>query len=188
VGLGNPGETYKDTPHNVGQRALDLVASSLSTTLTTETDAMVARVDHASGTCYLVKPLTKMNATGAVLQRLGEKLGFGAEHCILLQDDVDLPLAKVRTRMSGGDGGHRGVRSVLEAFQSQAACRVKIGVGRPAQGTEMAGHVLGAFEPAELVAIDRACAEAASRALELAGIRQRTHGRGMPAIAVPEGL
>jgi aminoacyl-tRNA hydrolase len=173
VGLGNPGESYQDTPHSVGQRALELVAGSLGATLTTEADAMVARVDHASGTCYLVKPLTMMNTTGTVLQRLGETLGFGAENCILLQDDADLPLGKVRTRMTGGDGGHRGVRSVLEAFQSQAACRVKIGVGRPARGTEMARHVLAAFEPTELLTVDRACAEAASRAIERAGIAQQ---------------
>ena len=167
VGLGNPGERYERTPHNVGQRALDVLARSLGVMFAPDDEAMVARVDHPAGTCYLVKPLTAVNAAGPVLRRLAQRLGFAAETCILLHDDIDLPVGAVRVRMDGGDGGHRGVRSVLEAFESFAVRRVKIGVGRPAQGDHVARHVLDAFDPVELAAIDKACAEAAARALGL---------------------
>ena len=168
VGLGNPGERYARTPHNVGQRALDTLARSLGATFTPDDGALIARVDRPGATCYLVKPLTNVNASGPVLRRLGRQWGLEAEDCILLQDDVDLPVGAVRVRMDGGDGGHRGVRSVLEAFESFAVRRVKIGVGRPAQRDHIARHVLDTFDPVELAAIDKACAEAAARALEVA--------------------
>jgi PTH1 family peptidyl-tRNA hydrolase len=182
VGLGNPGERYAHTPHNAGQRALDLVAGSLGATFAPDDEAMVARVEQPAGTCYLVRPLTKVNVTGPVLRRLAQRLGFTAKTCILLHDDIDLPLGAVRVRMAGGDGGHRGVRSVLDAFDSFDVPRVKIGVGRPARGDNAARHVVGAFDPADLAAIDTACAEAAARALEL-GVPS-THDAG-PQPALP---
>jgi aminoacyl-tRNA hydrolase len=169
VGLGNPGETYTDTPHNVGQRAVELLAESMSASWVAEREAMVARVEHPRGMCYLVKPLTKMNVTGPALRQLGERLGFGAAECILLQDDIDLPIGAVRMREAGGDGGHRGVRSVLEAFETFAIRRVKIGVGRPQEGADAARHVVAAFGPTELAVIDKACAQAVLRAREFAG-------------------
>jgi aminoacyl-tRNA hydrolase len=171
VGLGNPADTYVDTPHNTGQRALELLAASLDAAWTTDDDAMVARVEQPQGACYLVKPLTRMNETGPALRRLVDRLGVGADKCILLHDDVDLPIGTVRTRLGGGDGGHRGVRSVLAAFQSDAARRVKIGVGRPEHRGDVARHVLAPFDAAELPIIDKACADAAARALALAGMK-----------------
>jgi PTH1 family peptidyl-tRNA hydrolase len=86
---------------------------------------------------------------------------------VLVHDDADLALGAVRGRLKGGDGGHRGVRSILEAFRTDAIPRVKIGVGRPRQQEQLAGYVLAAFAPAERPVIDRACAEAADRVLEL---------------------
>jgi PTH1 family peptidyl-tRNA hydrolase len=182
VGLGNPGQQHEHTPHNVGQRALDLVAGSLGATFAPDDEAMVARVEQPAGTCYLVKPLTKVNVTGPVLRRLAQRLGFTAKTCILLHDDIDLPLGAVRVRMSGGDGGHRGVRSVLDAFDSFDVPRVKIGVGRPARGDNAARHVVGAFDPTDLATIDTACAEAASRAVDLAAPAPR----GRRAVSTPE--
>lgn len=170
VGLGNPDETRRDTPHNVGRRAVEALAAALGAAWTPEDDAMVASVEHAGGTCVLVTTRTPINETGVVVRRLADRLGFGAAECILLHDDIDLPVGAVRVRMHGGDGGHRGVRSVLEALQSPAARRVKIGVGRPTAPAAAASHVLGRFAAAELPLIDKACAEAAARAQDLAGI------------------
>jgi PTH1 family peptidyl-tRNA hydrolase len=179
VGLGNPGENRADTPHNVGQRALELVAASLGASWTADDEAMVARVDHPGGTCYLVKPLTAVNVTGPALHRLAERLGVGAAACLLLHDDIDLPGGSVRTRMAGGDGGHRGVRSVLDAFQTFAIRRVKIGVGRPASRSDVARHVLTPFDPTEQATLDAACAEAATRAIALSGMApSRSPGGG----------
>jgi UDP-N-acetylmuramoyl-tripeptide--D-alanyl-D-alanine ligase len=181
IGLGNPGDSAMSTPHNVGQRTVDLVAVALGARFEAAEEALVARVEQPAATWYLVKPVIRMNATGSVVISLGARLGFGAEDIILVQDDIDLPVGTVRTRMDGGDGGHRGVRSVLFALQSDAVRRVKIGVGRPAQRGDVLRHVLETFEPAEAAVVDKACAEAAKRVLDLLGIRVRSRDVGSAA-------
>lgn len=177
VGLGNPGASYEDTPHNVGHRALDLLVASLGGSFEPDDEALVARCDLPDARCYFVKTSTLMNATGPVVLRLAERLGAEPRGVILIHDDIDLPVGAVRTRMSGSDGGHRGVRSVLEAFQTFEICRVKIGVGRPRRPGEAASHVLRRLDPDALPAIDRACELAATRVRELAGIVAATHQR-----------
>jgi aminoacyl-tRNA hydrolase len=185
VGLGNPGARYTNTPHNAGQRALDLVAASLGASWTTLDEALLARVDHPGGTCYLVKPRTKMNLTGPALGRLAERLGVGAADLILLHDEIALPLGSVRTRMSGSHGGHRGVLSVLDAFETFEIRRVKIGVGRPRQDVTVERHVLSVLGPAELAVLDEACAEAATRAGQLAGVRDQRRARSTASLTAP---
>jgi UDP-N-acetylmuramoyl-tripeptide--D-alanyl-D-alanine ligase len=170
VGLGNPGVTHENTPHNVGHRVVDLLAKSMEASFERDDEAVVALINLPATRCYLVKALTPMNATGPVIGRLAQRVGAGPEHCILVHDDIDLPVGTIRTRMSGGDGGHRGVRSVLQAFQSNTVCRVKIGVGRPKGPAEAASHVLTRFDPAEGAIVDRACSDAAVRVRRLAGI------------------
>ena len=166
VGVGNPGAPYQDTPHNVGQRTLDRLAEALGGEWTREGQALVAQVERRGTTIYLIKPLTPVNATGPVLVPLAQRLGVEPPTCVLVHDDADLALGAVRGRLKGGDGGHRGVRSILEAFRTDAIPRVKIGVGRPKQQEQLAGYVLAAFAPAERPVIDQACAAAAERVLE----------------------
>ena len=161
------GEKFQDTPHNVGQRMLDLLVGSLGGEWTRMEEAMIAEVEYRGEPVYLVKPMTNVNASGPILLRLADRLGFGVAECVLVYDDIDLSLGKVRVRMRGSSGGHRGVGSVLEAFKTDSFCRVKIGVGRPEQKDQVAGHVLKAFSPAELAAIEKACVEAKDRALKI---------------------
>ena len=91
-----------------------------------------------------------MNLTGQTLKRLSETMKFSVAQCILVFDDIDLPIGKVRTRMSGSSGGHRGVASILEAFQSDRFRRIKIGVKRSSSSTS---GVLDQFEETEIVKI-----------------------------------
>jgi len=177
VGLGNPGARHDDTPHNVGQRVLDLLASTLGTTWEQERDAKLARVESGGRTVLLIKPVARMNASGPQLHALGERLGFGPSDLVLVHDDLDLPIRSVRVRMRSGDGGHRGVRSVLRAFRTDEIRRVRIGVGRPSEGQGVEDYVLKPFEAEKLRAIDEACAEAADRVLELLGRPERLRGR-----------
>ena len=129
--------------------------------------ALIAEVECQGETVYLVKPMTNVNASGPILLRLAHRLGFGPAECVLVHDDIDLSLGKMRFRMRGSSGGHRGVSSVLEAFQTDAIRRVKIGVGRPEQKNQVADHVLTAFSGVELVAIEKACVEATDRTLKI---------------------
>ena len=167
VGLGNPGAQYHDTPHNVGQRVLDSLARSLRAEWVREDQVMLARLELQGRIVYLIKPLTYVNVTGPVLLQLARQLNFTAAQCVLVHDDLDLPLGALRVRMKGGDGGHRGIGSIHRAFGSDAFGRVKIGVGRPEQTGRAAEHVLAKFTPEKLSVIDRTCSDAAQRILRL---------------------
>jgi PTH1 family peptidyl-tRNA hydrolase len=123
-------------------------------------------------TVFLIKPLTNMNAIGPSLVQLSRQLGFDAADCILVQDDIDLPLGAVRVRTAGSDGGHRGVRSILQAFGTDTLRRVKIGVRRPAQTGENSDFVVQTFAPIDLPVIARACVQAAERTLGLLGRKE----------------
>lgn len=128
---------------------------------------MVSRVEWHGQSLYLVKPVTDINHTGSVLSRLGQRFGLRPSGLILVHDDIDLPLGTVRQRMKGGSGGHRGVGSVLECFQTEALRRVKIGVGRPQRNIPAIEYVLSPFPPAAQLVIERACAVASERVLAL---------------------
>ena len=92
---------------------------------------MIMRTRWEGRSVWLMKLLTPMNDAGPTLLPLAQRLCFGLEQCILVHDDLDLPTGTVRTRMRGGAGGHRGVQSIIDAFQEDQVCRVKVGVGRP---------------------------------------------------------
>jgi aminoacyl-tRNA hydrolase len=167
VGLGNPGDRYADTPHNVGQRTVGLLAEQFGRLWATEGKARLCRIEWQGATVCLVQPLVLMNHVGAVLAEVGERLAVAPERCILVHDDLDLPLGKIRTRLNGSDGGHRGVRSVLQAFQDDTFPRVKIGVGRPPPGQTIADYVLSPIAADWRPVVDRACREAADRVLQM---------------------
>ncbi|MGH9805737.1 MAG: aminoacyl-tRNA hydrolase [Terriglobia bacterium] len=169
IGLGNPRPQFQDSPHNVGHIVIDLVAACLKATWVDEKGARVALVEHEGGTLYLIKSRTYINMTGPVVFRLSRQLRFSPADCVLVHDDMDLPLGSVRNRMSGNHGGHNGVRSVLEAFESTAFRRVKIGVGRAKQHTDQADHVVTALGPVQLPIMEKSCIEAARRVLLLLG-------------------
>jgi PTH1 family peptidyl-tRNA hydrolase len=170
VGLGNPGPGYRDTPHNVGQRALDHLASALGVSFQHEADARVAR---AGDGLVLLAPLAYMNVSGPHLLAIAERMGFGPSDLLLVHDDLDLAIGVVRARRRSGDGGHRGVRSVLQAFRTDVIQRVGIGVGRPARGQRIRDFVLTPFPAANLARVDDSCAEAADRVLERLGRPER---------------
>ena len=168
VGLGNPETEYSGTPHNIGYEIADRCVASLGLTWAASPDTWIARgVAHDQRVC-LVKMRVAMNLTGPALKKLSEQLSFGPEQCVLLYDDLDLPIGSVRTRLSGGAGGHRGVASILEAFQSAAFRRVKIGVGQTGAKLNRADYVLTAFAATDRAAIDQAILTAEAHILKLA--------------------
>ncbi|HET9923923.1 MAG TPA: aminoacyl-tRNA hydrolase, partial [Methylomirabilota bacterium] len=122
-------------------------------------------------TLYLIKPGSFMNVIGPPVARLARKFHLGPADLVIVFDDIDLPLGKVRVRLKGSAGGHNGVRSLIEAFGTDALRRVKIGVGRPGRPGEdrdrVSDHVLSPFYPEEHDTIAGACDEAADQALKL---------------------
>ena len=167
VGLGNPGPEYRDTRHNVGQRVLDLLARKLRASWRRDGSAVVARGQWRGEPVRLIKPISFMNESGPVVAKALRRVEAGPADLILVYDDIDLPLGIVRLRMKGSHGGHRGVRSVIEALGTQEIKRVKVGIGRPDQKDDVPDHVLTSFERDELPAVDAAVAEAAEKILAL---------------------
>jgi len=167
VGLGNPGPEYRDTRHNVGQRVLDLLARRLRASWRRDGSAVVARGQWRGEPVRLIKPISFMNESGPVVAKALRRVEAGPADLILVYDDIDLPLGIVRLRMKGSHGGHRGVRSVIEALGTQEIKRVKVGIGRPDQKDDLPDHVLTSFERDELPAVDAAVAEAAEKILAL---------------------
>ena len=175
IGLGNPGPEYRNTRHNVGQRVVDRVARLVHARLAREGGHQVARARWQGDVLYLVKPACFMNVSGPAVARLARRLSVGPPDLIVVFDDIDLPLSKVRARMKGSAGGHNGVRSVIEALGTDAFRRVKVGIGRPAppgqQKDLVVDHVLSPFYPDEGEVVEAACAEAADLALQLVDSR-----------------
>jgi peptidyl-tRNA hydrolase, PTH1 family len=167
VGLGNPGPEYRDTRHNIGQRVVDHLAHQLKRAWHPDGRALVARGTWRGDTLYLVKPQAFMNVSGPAVRRALQTLGAGAEDLVLVYDDIDMALGKVRTRLKGSAGGHNGVQSVIDALGTEAIRRVKIGVGRPEHKSQVPDHVLTTFDPDEGETVAAAVATAAERVLGL---------------------
>lgn len=149
-GLGNPGERYRLTRHNVGFRVVDLLADRWG--LTGEgrlrDGAAVLEVRHAEhGRVMLVKPMRYMNRSRGPLRAALRHTDVDITSDVLLvTDDIDLPLGRVRLRRSGSAGGHNGLRDVIASFGTDEFSRLRIGVGRTG---EASSHVLATFRPDE---------------------------------------
>lgn len=168
VGLGNPGETYRDTRHNIGFMVIDELARRLGLSLSKEKrwDCMLARFSGG----FLMKPLTFMNASGDAVSAVGHFHKIAPAETLVIFDDVDLPLGRLRLRTSGSAAGHNGLKSLIARLGTDAFPRLKVGIGeahgaRPA-GDRMVGHVLGKFRTEERPAVEASVQRAADAVLE----------------------
>jgi PTH1 family peptidyl-tRNA hydrolase len=165
-GLGNPGERYRFTRHNVGFRVVDLLADRWGMTGEgrLRDGAAVLEIRHPDhGPLLLVKPMRYMNRSGGPLRAAIRQTDVELGHDLLLvTDDIDLPLGRVRLRRSGSAGGHNGLRDVIATFGTDEFNRLRVGVGRAGVASS---HVLATFRPderdlaTEMVAIGADAAE-----------------------------
>ena len=176
MGLGNPGSEYRDTRHNVGQRVVDRLARRLHARFLREAGHDVGQTEWQGEHLFLIKPVCFMNVSGPAVARVSRKLGLNPADLIIVFDDLDLPLGKVRVRMKGSAGGHNGVQSVIAAFGTDGIRRVKVGIGRPAPPGHardlVVDHVLSPFYSDEREVIESACLAAEEMALKL--VEQRS--------------
>jgi len=150
-GLGNPGERYRFTRHNVGFRVVDLLADRWELTgegrLRDGAAVLEARRPEPAGRILLVKPMRYMNRSGTPLRAALKQTDVDpATDLLVVADDIDLPLGKIRLRRSGSAGGHNGLRDIIATLGSDEFDRLRVGVGRAG---ETASHVLATFSPAE---------------------------------------
>ena len=161
AGLGNPGDTYRGTRHNVGFEVIDLLARRHGLIFgSAPADAMLARWRRSDDVVLLVKPLTFMNLSGRAVGDLLRFFKVPVDDLLVVADDVNLPLGKLRGRASGTEGGHNGLRSIAVQLGTIDYARLRIGVGRGDMRRDLADHVLARFEADETPVVNDAIARA----------------------------
>jgi PTH1 family peptidyl-tRNA hydrolase len=157
VGLGNPGRDYAGTRHNVGFRCVAHFARLHGISFDHQHCKAKVGTGKAEGIqVVLAKPRTFMNASGESVHLLVRRFKVPPQNILIVHDDIDLPLGKIRIRERGSSGGHKGIQSIIDCLGSQDFPRIRIGVGRPQmeENQEVVAHVLGAFSPQERSMID----------------------------------
>jgi PTH1 family peptidyl-tRNA hydrolase len=165
AGLGNPGPRYKGTRHNVGFETADEIARRHGLTFeSSRSAAVVARLREGEG-ALVVKPVTFMNLSGRAVGELSQYFRIEPASVLIVVDEAQLPLGRIRVRARGSAGGHNGLKSIVEALGTEEFPRLRIGVGR-GDRRDLADHVLTKFDPDERPLIDEAIIRAAD-AVEL---------------------
>jgi len=155
VGLGNPGPRYANNRHNVGFQCLDRLAQAHGLAFQRrENKALLARGQIAGVEVILAKPQTYVNLSGQAVERLARSYQVPLEDILVIYDDMDLPLGRIRLRPGGGAGGHKGVRSIIEHLGSRDFPRLRVGIGRPPGRMDPVDYVLGDFTPEERPVIE----------------------------------
>ena len=151
VGLGNPGQKYQNTRHNMGFLTVDLLAEQRGVKLNkVKFKAAYNILSFAGAKCLVMKPQTYMNLSGEAVREAAQFYKLMPERVLVIYDDISLPVGKIRVRPSGSAGGHNGIKSVIAHLGTQDFPRIKIGTGAPAGGgAEMVDWVIGVPSQAE---------------------------------------
>lgn len=156
AGLGNPGARYAGTRHNAGFMVLEALASESQVAFRHQTKlkAQLADIGWGEQRLRLLMPQTYMNTSGVSIRAALDWFNLGPEHLLVVVDDMDLPLGRLRLRGEGSDGGHKGLRSTIAHLNTQAFARLRVGIGAPSQDPAIrkaatVGHVLGRFSAEE---------------------------------------
>ena len=156
VGLGNPGGKYAGSRHNIGFLCLDnYVQSHHLAFAKSRHKALVTEAKTGNYDVILAKPQTFMNLSGEAVGRLFRQHKVKSENMIVVHDDLDLPVGRIRIRLGGSSGGHKGINSIVEHISSQEFVHIRVGIGRPNNGSEedIINYVLGDFTPEEKAVI-----------------------------------
>ena len=151
VGLGNPGRKYRETRHNIGFAVADELARRGGAVFeTAPADGLITRLRSLGpdGT-LLLKPLTMMNASGFAVSEVARYFRIATGDILVVADDVNLPLGRLRARPSGSAGGHNGFRSIIEQLGTTSFARLRVGVGRGDPRRDLADYVLAGFDTDE---------------------------------------
>jgi PTH1 family peptidyl-tRNA hydrolase len=154
VGLGNPGPHYAQNRHNVGYQCIERLAQRHGLPLGRVMFKAVVTSGRIAGVkTGLARPLTFMNLSGQAVRPLLRWYRIALADLLVIYDDLDLPLGRMRLRQQGGSGGHKGIRSIIEALGTQDFPRLRVGIGRPVHG-EPPDHVLSDFTADEWIVMD----------------------------------
>lgn len=148
AGLGNPGSQYEGTPHSIGFEAVDAIAREVGASWEVKKafNCQMAKCVFAGCQVLLVKPLTYMNLSGEAIAPVVKYHNSSPAELLVIHDDIDLPVGRMRLRKGGSSGGHNGIKSVVERLGTPGFARLKLGVGK--DRSNVIAHVLGKFSPA----------------------------------------
>lgn len=150
VGLGNPGQKYANTRHNMGFLTVDLLAEEAGVQLNKVKFKSAYNILRFAGArCLVMKPQTYMNLSGEAVREAAQFYKIPPERVLVIYDDVSLPVGKLRVRPSGSAGGHNGIKNIIAHLGTQEFPRVKIGTGAPSEGGDMIDWVIGVPSQAE---------------------------------------
>ncbi|WP_028400971.1 aminoacyl-tRNA hydrolase [Ectobacillus panaciterrae] len=151
VGLGNPGREYETTRHNIGFMVIDELSKRWNIPLNQQKFKGIYGSGVVGGEkVVLLKPLTYMNLSGESIRPLMDFYKLDVEDFVVMYDDLDLPVGKLRLRMKGSAGGHNGIKSTIAHLGTQEFNRIRIGIDRPRNGMKVVDYVLGRFTSEEM--------------------------------------
>lgn len=155
VGLGNIGKEYEKTRHNIGFMCIDMLADKLGVRFKDkECKASVATCYKSGGKIVLAKPETYMNLSGTSVRELAGKYKEELSDIVIIYDDIDLAVGKVRVRKEGSGGTHNGMKNIVELMKSKEIPRIRIGIGKPDNGMNLADYVLGRFGESDMKVLE----------------------------------
>ena len=158
VGLGTPGKKYENTRHNMGFMVLDRISQDLDFSFRKNNKAPrfdSAEIQLNKSRVIFLKPLDYMNRSGPSVSRASSFYKISLERLLVVHDDLDIELGRMKFVRAGGAGGHNGVRSIIEALGSMSFPRLKLGIDRPPPGIPAERYVLGQFEPDRQPLVDK---------------------------------
>ena len=169
AGLGNPGKEYESTPHSIGFEVADAVVREMGESFKKSASFKGELADgrFAGGKVMVVKPMTFMNLSGDSVAPVVKYHNATPADLVVVSDDIDLPVGRIRIRRGGSAGGHNGLKSVIERIGTQDFIRLRIGVGRDRNDrSKVVGHVLGKFDRDTRILMDNQIIPAAVKAVE----------------------
>jgi peptidyl-tRNA hydrolase, PTH1 family len=168
VGLGNPGKEYAMTRHNAGFIVVDKLAEAFRISIDkNKFDVIYGKGKIKGNDIMLAKPQAFMNRSGSPVRKLAGFYRISCEEMLIIHDDIDLAFGRIKIKEKGGDGGHKGIRSIIDAFGGGNFTRLRIGIGRSEAGADVVDHVLGRFNPEEKALLDKIIATAMDAALTI---------------------
>lgn len=163
VGLGNPGNKYENTRHNIGFRTIDAISKKYGIRVDrVKYKALVGEGEIGGEKVMLVKPQTFMNLSGESVREIVQWYKLPVENIIVIYDDADLAVGTIRIRPNGSSGTHNGMKSIIYQLQSDKFPRIRIGIGKAPDEWDLADYVLGRFANEEAADIDEAVIRAAN--------------------------
>ncbi len=151
VGLGNPGRKYMRTRHNIGFMLIDRLGNHFGISPDqTKFKCLFGQGIYRENRLFLVQPMDFMNRSGPPVFQLARYFNISLDDTLIIHDDVDLDIGRIKIKAKGGHGGHNGIKSIIDAFGSDNFPRIRIGIGRPEPPVDVTDYVLGKFTPEEL--------------------------------------